>query len=355
MTLLGEWAAPGRLSVAVVQGGPSIEAEVSRASAAGVARALAEKAHEVVRLELDAHLAESLRTGGYDVVFPVAHGTVGEDGSLQGLLEVLGMPYVGSGVLASAMAMHKRVARAIFEREGLPVARGIVLSRGDAQAGAERARREVGRRIVVKPSSQGSAIGVSRLDEDASNDDVAHALEAVWSIDEVAIVEHFARGREVTCGVFDIERATALPPLEILSAADPFYTYEARYAPGRSEHVCPAPLAAEVTRKVQSIAVAAHIALGCRDLSRVDFIVGDLTGRPGGGDTGGRPGGADADLSDVITLLEVNTAPGMTATSLYPDEAAAHGLNMTALCDALVQHAYARGPSRRFDPRPLPR
>src|SRR5580658_2527509 len=180
-----------RLSVAVVQGGPSTEAEVSRASAAGVAKALQESGHAVVRLELDAFLAESLRTSGFDVVFPVAHGAVGEDGSLQGLLEVLELPYVGSGVLASAMAMHKGVARVFFERAGLPVAKGIAVQRGDAKEAARRARREVGGRVVVKPSSHGSAIGVARLEAEATEDEVARAIEAAWAIDEVVIVEHF--------------------------------------------------------------------------------------------------------------------------------------------------------------------
>src|SRR5271156_6406836 len=121
-----------RLSVAVIQGGPSTEAEVSRASAQGVATALSEAGHAAVRLELDVFLSESLRTGGYDVVFPVVHGAVGEDGSLQVLLEVLELPYVGAGVLGSALAMHKRVARLLFERAGLPVARGLTVERGDA-------------------------------------------------------------------------------------------------------------------------------------------------------------------------------------------------------------------------------
>jgi D-alanine-D-alanine ligase len=328
----GEMGHPRRLSIAVVQGGPSTEAEVSRASAAGVAKALQESEHQVVRLELDAYLAESLRTGGYDVVFPIAHGAVGEDGSLQGLLEVLGLPYVGSGVLASSVAMHKRVARVVLGSAGLPVAKGIALGRGDARAAAEKARREVGARLVVKPSSSGSAIGVSRLEEEASTDEVARAIEAAWAIDDFAIAEHFARGREVTCGVLELDHPIALPPIEILSPRDPFYTYEARYAPGRSVHICPAKLAAEVLRTVQEVAAAAHVALGCRDLSRVDFIVGD----------------AD------VTLLEVNTAPGMTATSLYPDAAAAHGLSMPSLCDALVSRAHARGPTLRFASRPLP-
>lgn len=327
------------LSVAVIQGGPSTEAEVSRASALGVGKALAEAGHSVVRLELDPFLAESLRTGGYDVVFPVVHGAVGEDGSLQGLLEVLDLPYVGSGVLASALAMHKRVARVLFERAGLPVARGLDVARsglGGASAAAERARREVGDRLVVKPSSHGSAIGVVRLEGDATLEEVARALEAVWALDDFAIVEHFARGREVTCGVLEADAPVALPPTEIFSPHDPFYTYEARYAPGRSHHVCPAALAPSVATRVQEVAVAAHRVLGCRDLSRVDFIVGD-----------------DGD-PDAVTLLEVNTLPGMTATSLYPEAAAARGVSMAALCGGFAVRAHARGPARRLPARPMP-
>jgi D-alanine-D-alanine ligase len=330
------------LSVAVVQGGPSTEAEVSRASAAGVARALAEAGHSVVRLELGAFLAESLRTGGYDVAFPVAHGAVGEDGSLQGLLEVLDLPYVGSGVLASALAMHKRIARLVFERASLPVARGLGVPRGDARSVAERVRREVGSRLVVKPSSHGSAIGVARLEADAALDEVAAALEAVWAIDEFAVVEHFARGREVTCGVLegqegqDTGGAVALPPTEIFSPDDPFYTFEARYAPGRSRHECPARLSPEVAARVQQVAVGAHVALGCRDLSRVDFVVGD-EGDP-----------------DAVTLLEVNTLPGMTGTSLYPEAAAASGIPMSDLCNRFVLRAHARGATQRMAARPMP-
>jgi D-alanine-D-alanine ligase len=334
---MSEAARSTPLAVAVIQGGPSTEAEVSRASARGVASALEAAGHRVVRLELDAFLSESLRTGGYDVVFPVAHGAVGEDGALQGLLEVLDLPFVGSGVLASALAMHKRVARVLFERAGLPVARGFAAERGDARLTAERARREVGARLVVKPSSHGSAIGVARLEAEASADDVARALEATWAIDELAVVEHFARGREVTCGVLEWEgRPAALPPTEIFTPNDPFYTYEARYAPGRSAHVCPAELPASVLARVQEVAVSAHVALGCRDLSRVDFIVGD-DGAP-----------------DAITLLEVNTLPGMTATSLFPEAAGIAGFPMRRWCDALVVRAHARGATKRHAARPLP-
>jgi D-alanine-D-alanine ligase len=299
-----------------------------------VGEALARAGHRAVRLELGPHHAESQRTGGYEVCFPVAHGAVGEDGSLQGLLEVLELAYVGSGVLASAMAMHKDVARVLFERAGLPVAKGIVIDRGDAPAAAERARRELGARVVVKPSSQGSAIGVARLDERASTAEVAGAIEATWAIDERALIETFVEGREVTCGVLELdgEGAVALPPTEIFSPQDAFYTYRARYVPGRSVHVCPAHLAPDMLRSVQRVALAAHLCLGCRDLSRVDFIVGE----------------------QGLTLLEVNTLPGMTPTSLYPEAAAARGLSMPSLCDALVRRAHARGAAIRQSAVPLP-
>lgn len=329
--------APRALAVAVVQGGPTSEAEVSRRSAAAVTRALEAAGHRAVRLELDAALAEALRVGGFDVVFPVAHGAVGEDGSLQGLLEVLGIPYVGSGVLASALAMDKAAAKIHFRERGLPVAPSIAARRGASSADdeAERAIASLGAKLVVKPCSGGSAIGVARFAEGASAEELARSIEAAWAVDEIALVEAFVSGREVTCGVLDVGGATALPPTEILSPEDAFYTFQARYASGRSEHLCPAPLGEALTQKIQDIAVRAHRALGCRDLSRADFVV---------------PLGADAEP----TLLEVNTIPGFTGTSLYPEAAAVMGIALPALCDRFVSSALARGAARRNAPVPLP-
>jgi D-alanine-D-alanine ligase len=349
--------APRRLSIAVVSGGPSAEAEVSRASGRGVSEALRGEGHTVVSHELDAHLAESLRTGGFDVVFPVAHGAVGEDGCLQGLLEVLGLPYVGSGVLSSALAMDKAMARRILAAEGLPVAPGFpaIRPRSEpdfaAQAAREaiRARDQIGPRLVVKPCREGSAIGVSRFDESAKVETIAEAIVATWRRGDAAIIEHFARGREVTCGVLDLSYfpgdssrpesrgPSALPPTEIRSPNDPFYTYEARYAPSRSLHTCPAQLGDSLTQVVQAIATSAHQALGCRDLCRVDFIVGD------------------GDRLEAVTLLEVNTMPGFTPTSLYPEAAAQAGYSLGRLTASLALAAYARGPTPRQAARPLPR
>jgi D-alanine-D-alanine ligase len=331
-----------RLSIAVVQGGPASEAEVSRASAAGVAGALEKAGHQVVRLELDAFLSDSLRTGGYDVVFPVSHGAVGEDGSLQGLLEVLDLPYVGSGVLASALAMNKRTAKILFAEAGLPIAKGIAARRGKstAQAEADRALLALGDKVVVKPCSNGSAIGVARLSSGgATSADIAKAIEAAWEVDDVVLVERFSKGREVTCGVNDLRNPAWFPPTEIRSPNDAFYTYQARYAPGRSEHLCPAPIGDALVRRVQEIAVKAHRTLGCRDLSRVDFVVDPET----------------SDQDNAITLLEVNTMPGFTATSLYPEAAGVAGIPMSELCSAFAMAAFTRGSTRRNTALPLPK
>ena len=324
-------------SVAVVQGGPSSEAEVSRASAASVANALAEAGHRVVRHELDPGLAEALRAGGYDVVFPVSHGAVGEDGALQGLLEVLDLPYVGSDVLASALAMNKQIAKILFAAAGLPIAPALQATRGgDARELAGLALRDVGERVVVKPCSNGSAIGVARFEKTVTLGDLAKAIEAAWQVDEVVLIERFAPGREITCGVLGTgPDAFALPPTEIRAPNDAFYTYQARYAPGRSVHLCPAPLGDAVSKRVQQIALRAHRTLGCRDLCRADFVV-DEAGEP------------------AVTLLEVNTMPGFTASSLYPEAAAAAGISMLDLCNRFVHAAVKRGPPRRNMALPLP-
>jgi D-alanine-D-alanine ligase len=238
------------------------------------------------------------------------------------------LPYVGSDVLASALAMSKPTSKVMFRDAGLPVARSVVVVRGDAVATAELVVRELGDRVVVKPGASGSAIGVEVLPKD-----IAQALAAAWSLDDVALVEMFAEGREVTCGIMDLhgEDARALPPTEVRSPKDAFYTYEARYAPGRSEHVCPADIGPDLVARVQAVALAAHRALGCRDLSRVDFVVGA-----------------------EVTLLEVNTLPGFTDTSLYPEAAAVMGIPMPDLCKRLVESAKRRGTKRRNAAKPLP-
>jgi D-alanine-D-alanine ligase len=324
------------LRVVVVAGGPSSEASVSRASAAGVERALRDAGHTVDVLELDHLLPVRLTPGKYDVVFPAVHGAMGEDGCLQGLLEVIGLPYVGSGVLASALAMSKRHAKAQFRAVALPVARERVVERTeDVGELARRVRVDLGRAVVVKPSTGGSAIGVETIRAEADDDALVRAIERALELDSVVLIEEFKVGKEVTCAVLDEDRGPrALPPTLIEPKAATFYDFRSKYAPAGSTHVCPAPFSDVLVARIQTAAVLAHTALDCRDLSRVDFVVDEVN-------------------SD-ITVLEVNTLPGMTATSLFPEAAAAAGISFPALCDGLVRRAFARPRARRPDAPPMP-
>jgi D-alanine-D-alanine ligase len=310
-------------------------------SAAGVAAALARCGHDVTRLECDRTLPARLLQGELDVVFPVVHGAIGEDGSLQGLLELLSMPYVGAGVLASALANDKVQAKVCFRAAGLPVADELVLAREAATIDehARTAVARIGRAIVIKPATQGSALGVTLLPDLASDGDprLVEALDRAFALDAKVLVESFRVGREVTCGVLHLEELEiALPPTEIHPKAAGWYDFQSRYGSGGSQHTCPAKLHEKTIARVQEVAVAAHRALGARDLSRADFVVG--------------PGDAEAE----VTLLEVNTMPGFTRTSLFPEAAGVHGVPFDALCDRLVRKAVARGVRKFGAPQPFP-
>lgn len=307
--------------IAVLQGGPSAEADVSRVSAAGVAHALRSAGHRVTLIELDTSAPRQLDDMRPDVVFPALHGPPGEDGTVQGLLESLELPYVGGGVSGSAFAMDKPVAKAIFRRAGLPVADDLLIARTtSAGAAAGQVQAAFGNKVVIKPTNLGSAIGVIRLEDGGDLEPpLARALEL-----GDALVEPFVAGREMTVGVLDLhgQAAEAFDVIEIRTAPGEWYDAVNRYKAGGSEHLIPARLPAAVAAQLQDIAVGAHRALGLRDLSRADFIVGD---------------------NDAITLLEVNSLPGMTPTSLYPDGARARGLDFPALLNALIGSAIRRG------------
>ncbi len=311
-------------NVAVVAGGPSGEAAVSRASAAGVERALHDAGHDARVLELDDALPAALAAGHFDVVFPAVHGQLGEDGCLQGLCEVTGFPYVGSGVLASALAMSKPHAKVHFERAGLPVAKDAVITgKDDVERRARAVRAELGRSIVVKPGAGGSAIGVEIIKEDDSDDVFVAALRRALALDPSVLVEQFTTGNDVTCSVLEDDGgARVLAATLILPEGAAFYDFKAKYAAKGSVHRCPAPFAPALTERIHRAAVTAHQVLGCRDLSRVDFVVDAVAGN--------------------VTLLEVNTLPGMTATSLFPEAAAAAGISFPALCDRLIRRALQR-------------
>lgn len=308
-------------TVAVLMGGPSAEAEVSRASAKEVATALKQAGHQAELVELDHTTAELLGRLRPQVVFPALHGPPGEDGTVQGFLEILGYPYVGSGVHGSAVAMDKALAKAVFRDHNLPVADHIALTpEADAAAAVSEVESRFGSRVVVKPLGQGSAIGVTPL---ANGGDLMPALESALSYGGGALVEPYVLGREITVGVLDLEGAPALPlpVIEIRTAGDQWYDFHNRYTVGSSEHIIPAPLAAKTNLALQEIALSAHRSLGLVDLSRADFIVTD---------------------ADEIVLLEVNTLPGMTPTSLFPDGARAIGISFPELVDRLVASAIKR-------------
>ncbi len=307
------------LTIAVVCGGTSAEAAVSRVSGRGVADALRTTYPKTVLLPLDANIADALKANNVEVVFPVLHGPPGEDGTFQGFLETLGYPYVGSDVRASACAMDKIVAKHLFRDAGIPVARDIIVRRSDgATMSAQRVAETLGLAVVVKPACQGSALGVA-----FPNDipEIEAALRNAFAYDERVLVEERIAGREITTGLLERNGLEALPVIEIRTPPGAWYDYEHRYTPGLSEHILPAPIPDVQYRKTRELAQKAHQALGCRDLSRVDFVL--------------------PEKGDPI-VLEVNTLPGMTPTSLYPESAQAIGLSFQALVAHLVERARER-------------
>lgn len=305
--------------IAVVCGGPSAEAEVSRVSGRGVATALSATFAQVVTIELDHTVGDALRQAQVEVVFPVLHGPPGEDGTFQGFLEIIGMPYVGCGVLASACAMDKVVAKQLFKAAGLPVARDVTVRREDGVVAAMRAVLDaLGVDVVVKPARQGSALGVMFAH---NQEELERALENAFTFDARVLVEEFIQGREITVPILERDGIEVLPIVEVRTPRETWYDFEHRYTPGLSEHIIPAPLPEAQYRRTAEVAREAYIALECRDLSRIDFVVPE-EGEP--------------------ILLEINTLPGMTPTSLYPDAANAIGLSFEALVAHLIERAMAR-------------
>lgn len=311
------------MRVAVLAGGNSAEASVSRSSATGVARALESRGHDVTVVEVDGALVGTLGEMAPDVVFPVLHGPPGEDGTIQGLLTMLGLPFVGSDVRGCAVAMDKHVAKALFRSAGLPVADDVLIESGTPLAAAEsRVTAVFGSPhtgVVVKPLRQGSALGVTPV---PAGETLALPLSEALAFGDGVLVERYVLGREITVGVLDEHgrEPIPLPVIEIAVAAGEWYDFVNRYTPGKSEHIIPPDLPPAKLDALQDMALQAHRCLGLRDLSRADFVVG----------------------RDVC-LLEVNNLPGMTPTSLYPDACRAVGVSFGELADRLVQSALRRG------------
>ncbi|MBS0277268.1 MAG: D-alanine--D-alanine ligase [Proteobacteria bacterium] len=298
--------------VAVLLGGFSAERDVSLSSGAGCAKALREEGFEVVEIDpKTSDLAAQLHAAKPDVVFNALHGRWGEDGCVQGLLELLRIPYTHSGVLSSALAMHKQRTKDIYAAAGLPVVRSIVVDRRAAAA-----QHLMEPPYVVKPVNEGSSVGVFIIRKGDNRPPEALGKEE-WNLSSEMMVEEYVPGRELTVAVMG---GKALGVTEITTGLA-FYDYEAKYSEGGSIHILPAKVPDAVAKEAMRLAEAAHAALGCRGVSRTDLRFDD---------TGAKP---------RLVLLETNTQPGMTPTSLVPEQAAYTGMTYAKLCRWIVEDA----------------
>ncbi|WP_241772804.1 D-alanine--D-alanine ligase [Rhodobacter capsulatus] len=287
-------------------GGPSAEREVSLSSGRECAKALRAAGYDVAEIDAGADLAERLRALMPDVVFNALHGRWGEDGCVQGILEWLRLPYTHSGVLASALAMDKTRAKAAYKAAGLPVVESRLAGKAEVMAA-----HVLPAPYVVKPNNEGSSVGVYLVLDGANR-----PPQLSDEMPEVVMVETYAPGRELTCTVMG-DRALCVT--EIVTTG--WYDYAAKYTAGGSRHVCPAELTAGIAETIRDYALRAHRALGCRGVSRTDFRWDESRGTAG------------------LILLETNTQPGMTPTSLAPEQAAAEGMSFADLCRWMVEDA----------------
>jgi D-alanine-D-alanine ligase len=303
--------------IAVLLGGFSSEREISLITGAGCAKALREEGFEVAELDPKvSDLGAQLAAFKPDAAFNALHGRFGEDGCVQGLLELMRIPYTHSGVLASALAMHKARAKDVFRAAGLPLAKSLTADRREAAA-----RHLMAPPYVVKPTTEGSSVGVYIVRE-GDNRPPAVLGGDDWSLTSEMLVEEFIPGRELTVAVMGGggKPVKALAVTEITTGLE-FYDYEAKYAAGGSKHTLPAPVPPVVAEAAMRLSERAHAALGCRGVSRADFRYDDTKGK------------------NRLIVLEVNTQPGMTPTSLVPEQAAFAGMSYRELCRWLVEDA----------------
>lgn len=309
--------APDALKVSVVWGGPSKEAEVSMRSGVQVAEALASAGHTVRMVEYGDQVMQRVLASLPDVVFPVMHGGPGEDGTFQGALETAGLAYAGNGVLASAIAMNKPLAKLVCQSAGIPVIEGVTVRAG--QPSAQQIWSLGYGDLVAKPASEGSGLGVEFCN---SPEQLATVIDAAEEGSQELLVERRVCGMEVTVGVLaTAEGLVTFPPIEVSTPPGSWYDFEHRYTPGLSQHTIPARLPPQVLEDLASLARMAHVAVGCEALSRSDFLV---------------------DASGNVFFLELNSLPGMTATSLFPEGANACGISFPELMDHLVALAVQR-------------
>jgi D-alanine-D-alanine ligase len=315
------------LRVAVLKGGTSLERQVSLRSAGRVERALERLGHDVLPIDVDASLVRQLRESGADVAFVALHGRGGEDGTVQELLEIVGMPYTGSGVMACMRCMDKVLTKHLLVREGVPTpdffAFSDVAFREFGAADALPAIEErLGFPLVIKPAAQGSALGIEFA---ASASDVPQALVAAFSYDSRVLLERHVKGRELAVGLLDREHGPEpLPIVEAKPKQEYFFDFESRYEIGKTDYVCPADLPADVAALAQELAAETYRLLGCYGFARVDMMLPE-DGPP--------------------QVLEAQAIPGLTETSLFPQAAEAAGITFDRFVERLVELALKRAPT----------
>ncbi len=305
---------PRSCRVALLAGGRSNEREISLASGDGAREALQAAGFSVV--DIDPANPDDLKRlieEHFDVAFLCLHGKYGEDGTVQGLLDIVGIPYTCSGVWSSSLAMDKPKAKVFYEKAGVPTPPSVTVRKGET-VDVSIIVEKLGEHVVVKPGNEGSAIGVFIVEGQAS---IEKAVSKALEIDDEVLIERYISGTELTVAVLGNEDVVALPIIEIIPKSA-FYDFESKYAADGSQHICPARLPEDVARKVQNEAVKAHKALSCSGTSRSDFILEE---------------------DGSCWCLETNTIPGMTATSLLPDAARAAGMSFPDLCKKLIELA----------------
>lgn len=305
---------PQEISVALLAGGKSGEREISLVSGKAVYEALIEAGFSVTQIDpANKKDLVKLVEGSFDVAFLALHGKLGEDGTIQGMLEILGVPYTGPGVWSSATAIDKAKTKVVYERVGVPTPKSVLLLSPDEKS-ASQVVEEFGTSCVIKAATEGSALGVYLCN---SLEEIESALQKVFEIDDKVIIETLIKGDEYTVGVLGTKDPRVLPVIQIIPINE-FYDFESKYAEGGSKHVCPAPLSDDLTKKAQDIALLAHKGLECSGVSRTDLLL---------------------DEHGDFWALETNTIPGMTPTSLLPDAAQSIGMGFTELCIDLISDA----------------
>ncbi|ABB14185.1 D-alanine--D-alanine ligase [Carboxydothermus hydrogenoformans] len=303
------------MKIGVICGGLSSEREVSLRTGDAIFRALLKKGYNVVKIDMDRNIAETLKKENIDFAFIALHGKYGEDGAIQGLLEIMDIPYTGSGILASSLAIDKIMTKKILKAEGIPTPNYIAFS-FDENPNFEAISSEILQTlklpVVIKAPREGSTIGIEFV---FSKQELPKAIKKVLEIDKQLLVEEFIEGVEVTASVLGNSNPVVLPLIEIVSKTR-FYDYEAKYTPGLSEHIIPPRIAPELSQKAIEYARKTYKALGCRGFARVDFMI-------------------DVRKNEAY-VLEVNTIPGMTATSLFPDAAKAQGISFEDLVEKIL-------------------